>query len=106
MARTTSFGARTTRRVGPSRPVSSSTSSSPFYQPGDFVLTSADARRRLRFTEPAVAHDALYFEALEVARCIAAGARESAIRPLAASITTLRVMDEIRQQCGITLGEA
>jgi hypothetical protein len=78
------------------------TTSAPFYQPGDFVVTSADGKRRLEFSEPPVAHDALCFEAAEVARCIAAGRLESPIRPLADSITTLRAIDEIRQQCRIT----
>jgi predicted dehydrogenase len=78
------------------------TLSGPFYQPGGFLLTSADGERRLSFTEPPVAHEALYFEAAEVARCIAAGRLESPIRPLADSITTLAALDEIRRQCAIT----
>ena len=78
----------------------------PFYQPGGFVLASADGERRLQFAEPPVAHEALHFEAAEAARCITAGRCESSLRPLADSITTLRAMDEIRQQCGITLREA
>jgi predicted dehydrogenase len=73
----------------------------PFYKPGDLVLTSADGERRLGYTEPPVAHDALYFEAAEVARCIATGQLESPIRPLADSITTMAALDEIRRQCGI-----
>jgi predicted dehydrogenase len=72
----------------------------PFYQPGDLLLASADGDRQLRFTEPRAAHDALHFEAAEVARCIAAGRLESPIRPLRESITTLQVMDEIRRQLG------
>jgi predicted dehydrogenase len=73
----------------------------PFYQPGDLLLASADGGRRLAFTEPRTAHDALHFEAAEVARCIAAGRLESPLRPLADSVTTLEVMDEIRRQLGI-----
>jgi predicted dehydrogenase len=73
----------------------------PFYQPGDLLLASADGSRRLAFTEPRTAHDALHFEAAEVARCIAAGRLESPLRPLADSVTTLEVMDEIRRQLGI-----
>ncbi|HEY7272904.1 MAG TPA: Gfo/Idh/MocA family oxidoreductase [Actinoplanes sp.] len=71
----------------------------PFYQPGDIVVTSA-AGDRLTYTEPQTAHDALYFEAAEVARCIAAGKLESPVRPVADSIRTLTVMDEIRRQVG------
>jgi predicted dehydrogenase len=73
-----------------------------FYQPGDLLLISADGDRQLAFTEPRAAHDALHFEAAEVARCIAAGRLESPTRPLAESIATLRVMDEIRRQIGVT----
>jgi predicted dehydrogenase len=73
----------------------------PFYQPGDLVLTSAGGDRRLTVTEPRTAHDALHFEAAEVARRIAEGRLESPIRPLAESILTLQVMDEIRRQIGI-----
>jgi hypothetical protein len=42
----------------------------------------------------------------EVALCIEAGDRESPLRPLADSITSLRAMDEIQQQCGIRFREA
>jgi predicted dehydrogenase len=73
----------------------------PFYQPGDLLLASAGGDHRLTFTEARTAHDALHFEAAEVARCIAAGRLETPIRPLAESVTTLRVLDEIRRQLGI-----
>jgi hypothetical protein len=76
--------------------------SGPFYQPGDLQMTAADGGRRLTFTEPLVAHDALHFEGAEVARCIAAGRVESPVRPLADSVITLRALDEIRRQCAIT----
>jgi predicted dehydrogenase len=72
----------------------------PFYQPGDMVLSSADGKRRLTYTEPQTSHDALYFEAAEVARCITAGAVQSPLRPVAESIRTLQVLDEIRRQIG------
>jgi predicted dehydrogenase len=72
----------------------------PFYQPGDMVLSSSAGDRRLTYTEPQTAHDALYFEAAEVARCIEAGERESSIRPVVDSIRSLQVMDEIRSQIG------
>ena len=73
----------------------------PFYQPGDVVLRSADGRHTLTWTEEAVGHDALHFEAADVARSIAAGRLESPLRPLADSVTTMRVIDEIRRQIGI-----
>lgn len=73
----------------------------PFYQPGDIVLTQSGGGASHTYTEPPVAHDGLHFEAAEVARCIADGLPQTPVRPLADSLTTLRVMDEIRRQCGI-----
>ncbi|KUM68037.1 Gfo/Idh/MocA family protein [Streptomyces curacoi] len=73
----------------------------PFHQPGDLVLALAGSGTRLAYTEPRTAHDALHFEAAEVARCIADGRLQSPLRPLDDSLTTLRAMDEIRRQCGI-----
>jgi predicted dehydrogenase len=73
----------------------------PFYQPGDLLLTAAGGGRRLAFTEPRTAHDALHFEAAEVARCVADGRLESPLRPLADSIVTLDVLDEVRRQIGV-----
>jgi predicted dehydrogenase len=73
----------------------------PFYQPGSFAVRSSDGTGVLEYREPAIGHAALHFEAAQAARCIAAGATESPIRPPADSITTLGVMDEIRRQLGI-----
>jgi hypothetical protein len=73
----------------------------PFYQPGDLVFRPIDGEEE-RYTEEPVAHDALHFEAAEVARRISAGELESPLRPLADSVVTMRVLDEIRAQCGIT----
>ena len=73
----------------------------PFYQPGGFVLRSAGGEHALTWREEPAAHDALHFEAAEVARCIAGGRLESPLRPLADSVATMRVMDEIRRQIGI-----
>jgi len=81
------------------------TISGPFFAPGDFVVTSADGKGRLEFTEPAIGHEGLFFQAAEVARCVRAGRTESAIRPLADSIATLQVVDEIRRQLGIVFHE-
>jgi predicted dehydrogenase len=72
----------------------------PFYQPGNFNVHSSGGAI-LGYREPAIGHAALHFEAAEAARCIAAGATESPIRPPDDSIATLEVMDEIRRQLGI-----
>jgi hypothetical protein len=76
----------------------------PFYQPGDLALTSSGGTS-LPHTEPRTAHDALHFEAAEVARCITAGHLQTPLRCLDDSVTTLRTMDEIRRLCGITFPE-
>jgi len=76
----------------------------PYYQPGDMTLTSVDGDV-LTYTEPQIAHEGLYFEAAEVARCITGGALESPLRPLADSIEALRVVDEIRRQLSIVFDE-
>jgi predicted dehydrogenase len=76
----------------------------PFYQPGDMTLTSVDGRV-LSWTEPAVAHDALHFEAAEVARRISAGQTGSPLRTIADSIATMAIIDEMRAQIGIVFDE-
>jgi predicted dehydrogenase len=70
----------------------------PFYQPGSVVLASPAGECRTVFDEPAVAHDALHFQAAEAARCIAEGQLESPTRPLRDSIATLGALDEIRRR--------
>jgi predicted dehydrogenase len=67
----------------------------PFYQPGSFTLTPVDGAP-LRWEEPAVAHDALHYEAAEAARCITAGRLESSLRTVADTVTTMSAMDAIR----------
>ena len=76
----------------------------PYYQPGDMTLTS-NTGEILTYTEPQIGHEGLHFEAAEVARCIAAGLTESPLRPLADSIATMRIVDEIRRQLGIVFNE-
>ena len=42
----------------------------------------------------------LYHEALEVARCIGAGLTESPVRPLDATLATVRLMERARDLMG------
>lgn len=73
----------------------------PFNMPGGFELRFPDGLR-LRYNEAAGAHfEGLHYEAAAVARSIAAGRSESPQRPLASSIRTMEVADEIRRQLGI-----
>jgi predicted dehydrogenase len=70
----------------------------PFYQPGGFTLSAIDGARTLRYEEPRSAHDGgLHYQASEAARRIGDGEVESPLRPLALSIETLAVMDEVRR---------
>ena len=78
---------------------------SPFYQPGDLLLTAAGGASTLEWREPAVGHDALYVSAVEAARRITAGETGTPLRPLRDSVATLRVVDEIRRQIGVTFVE-
>jgi hypothetical protein len=77
----------------------------PFFAPGDLVLTSAGKESTLRFTEPAIGHEGLFVTAVEVARRIAAGETGTPLRPLADSVATLRVVDDVRRQIGVTFLE-
>ena len=70
----------------------------PFYQPGGFTLEATDGSS-LRYDEEPVAHQALHFQAAEVARRISDGKTGSPLRPLAASIATLEVLDAIAAAC-------
>ncbi|MFM9589275.1 Gfo/Idh/MocA family protein [Streptomyces scabiei] len=74
----------------------------PFPQPGGVLLTPAGGGTPLSYDEPRTGHDALHFEAAEVARCVAAGRLQTPLRPLPDSVATLRAMDEIRRLCGIS----
>ncbi len=73
----------------------------PFYQPGDVVVRTWADGEILRYTEPAVGHQALCWEAAAVARDLAAGRTQSAERPLAHSIAAHRLMDTVRQRIGV-----
>jgi len=67
-------------------------------------LTSVDGEV-LSWNEPAVSHDALHFEAAEVARRISAGETGSPLRTIADSIATMAIIDEMRAQIGIVFDE-
>ena len=66
----------------------------PFYMPGRFTVRDRRGTQ-LVWDEPAVGHEGLHFEAAAFAWDIAHGREESPIRPLQASIETLRTMDRI-----------
>lgn len=77
----------------------------PFYTPGDLTLICAGKGSTLRWSEPPIGHEALYITAVEAAQRVAAGETDTPLRPLADSIATLRIIDEVRRQIGITFVE-
>ena len=80
---------------------------SEFNLPGPFELRSRGNDIVLRYEEPVGRHfEGLFYEAAEVARCIAAGRTESPCRPLDASLDTMATLDMIRAMVGIDFAEA
>lgn len=77
----------------------------PFYRPGGFTVTFYDGRAPLGWAEPASGYDGLAYEAAEVARRVSAGETATPVRPLADSVATLAVVDEIRRQIGVVFDE-
>ena len=67
----------------------------PFYRPGPVEVRFRDGRV-LSWDEPRIHHEGLFYEAVEVARCIAAGLTESPLRPLEATIVTVKLMERAR----------
>ncbi|WP_017792793.1 Gfo/Idh/MocA family protein [Leucobacter salsicius] len=74
----------------------------PFYQPGPVTVRFHDGEV-LRYNEPALAHSQLFWEALEVARCIDAGLTESPLRPLDRTLETVALMEQARELMGDSL---
>jgi predicted dehydrogenase len=73
----------------------------PFWGPGSLSVRFHDQRAAQAYTEPSVRHEGLYWQALEVARCIDAGHNESPLRPLRTSIRCLGLLDQIREAANI-----
>ena len=74
----------------------------PFYGPTWITLTGRDGRLLDRY-EPAgdVGHHGLRYQAAEAARCLTAGATETPLFPLAATVRVMEAMDEVRRQVGV-----
>ncbi len=76
-----------------------------FYRPGPLSVHLRSGES-LHWDEPAVGHDALHFEAAEVARRVSAGETGSPWRPWADTVATLEVMDRVRAATGLDFAEA
>ncbi|MEO5981496.1 MAG: Gfo/Idh/MocA family oxidoreductase [Pedococcus sp.] len=76
-----------------------------FYLPGPMTLHQRGGPS-LSWSEPMVEHEALHYEAAEVARRITAGETGSPLRPWAATVATLDVMDRVRVATGLDFAEA
>src|SRR5690606_41706898 len=80
---------------------------SEFNLPGGFTLCSREGDAVLRYEEKRGAnYEGLYYEAAEVARCIAAGAHETTQRRWAATLDTMATLDMIRRAVGIDFAAA
>ena len=83
-----------------------------FYRPGGFTVViderqyGGSGERRLRYDEPEIGHEALFWQACEAARLIAAGETRSALRPFEDTIATLEVLDRVRLAVGFDFAEA
>ncbi len=76
-----------------------------YYLPGPMTVHQRRGPS-LTWAEPMVEHDALHFEAAEVARRVAAGETHSPLRPWDATVGTLELMDRVRAATGLTFTEA
>ena len=76
---------------------------SPFFMPGDVVVTSADGSHSVTWTDPEpIGHEALYHSAVEAARCIGDGLLESPLHHAASVRANMSALDEVTRQLGIT----
>lgn len=76
-----------------------------YYLPGRMTVHQRSGQPQ-SWVEPMVEHDALHFEAAELARRIAAGESGSPLRPWADTVGTLEVMDRVRVATGLDFAEA
>jgi hypothetical protein len=72
-----------------------------YYRPGGFTVVSGDQEITLSYQEPAAGYAYLGYEAAETARRIVAGETSTPHRPMADTVSTMEIIDEIRRQIGI-----
>jgi len=71
-----------------------------FCLPGDVVLRDHGGAELDRWHEEPVGHDAMFHQAVEVARCVDAGLAESPLHPLDLVVSSLTTMDAVRRRSG------
>lgn len=80
---------------------------SEFNLPGPFTVMSADGSVVLDYHEPVGRHfEGLYYEAAEVARCVASGRTETAKRPLDDTLDFMRMLDKVVAALDISYDQA
>lgn len=81
----------------------------PFYASGDVVLVPAGGSGArpdpVVRHEPETGHAGLFWQAAEVARCVAGGLTETPLRPLEHSLSTLRALDAVRAAATATAAQ-
>lgn len=76
----------------------------PFFMPGSFTVDFRDGTRLEYLEEKGVQVDGLHYAAVDAARTIAAGHLQSSVHTLDDAVSTLSIIDTIREQLGITDG--
>ena len=72
-----------------------------FYTPGPVRLISRDGEVRTWDANPIPGHEGLCYQAVDAARRISDGALESALLPLAETVSIMETLDELRRQLGV-----
>ena len=72
-----------------------------YYRPGGFTVISGDQKITLSYQEPAAMYAYLGYEAAETARRVSAEETSTPYRPMADTVSTIEIIDEVRRQIGI-----
>jgi predicted dehydrogenase len=72
-----------------------------YYRPGGFTVVSGDQETTLSYEEPLAGYAYLAYEAAETARRIVAGETSTPYRPMADTVSSMEIIDEVRRQIGI-----
>jgi len=72
-----------------------------YYRPGGFTVVSGDLETTLTYEEPAAMYTYLGYEAAETARRIISGETSTPYRPMADTVSTMEIIDDVRRQIGI-----